>query len=301
MGVDNLPIDMMIGLDTSLSMDFDDKWINVRDALKLFVGNPKYTDLGVGLQFFPIRKQCNVDAYQTPAVPLQLQAQAAGPIIAALDAQEMAGGTPMVPLLEGLYGYLHTTGTTNRKQVLVLATDGFPDDNCLDTDNGQVLANTFDNAIAVAKTAFNGTPSIPTFVIGVGTELTALNDVAAAGGTTAATIVDTSSGSDTQAAFVAALDNIRKRAIPCDFAIPSGPIDVNATNVTYTPGSGPSEQLVFVGSDTDCTKAPDNGWYFDNEANPTEVILCDATCNIVKEDDLGKVSLVFGCPRIDVK
>ena len=43
------------------------KWSNVRDALKAFVGNPAYADLGVGLQFFPIRKQCSVADYQTPA------------------------------------------------------------------------------------------------------------------------------------------------------------------------------------------------------------------------------------------
>lgn len=299
--VQKSPIDMMIGLDTSLSMDFDDKWINVRDALKLFVGNPKYVDLGVGLQFFPIRKQCDADAYKDPAVPLQLIAQSEGPIIQALDAQEMAGGTPMVPLLQGLTSYLASNAQPNRKPVLVLATDGFPDDNCLDTAGG-AMANTFDNAIAVAKAAFEGTPSVPTFVIGVGTELTALDDIAAAGGTTAATLVDTSAGVDTQAAFVTALDNIRKRAIPCTYAIPnSGAIDPHQTNVSYTPGGGTAEQLVFVGSDSDCTKAPTNGWYFDNPTNPTEVILCAATCNVVKEDDLGQVSLVFGCPRVDVK
>src|SRR5262245_30982848 len=61
---ERVPVDMVIGLDTSFSMDFDQKWTNVRAALKQFVSNPAYAELGIGLQFFPIVKQCNVGEYQ---------------------------------------------------------------------------------------------------------------------------------------------------------------------------------------------------------------------------------------------
>src|SRR5258707_1200912 len=44
---EKLPVDMILGLDTSFSMDFDSKWPNVRDALKSFVSNPAYADLGL--------------------------------------------------------------------------------------------------------------------------------------------------------------------------------------------------------------------------------------------------------------
>ena len=56
---EKLPVDMVIGLDTSFSMDFDSKWVNVRSALKTFVANPQYADLGIALQFFPLRRQCS--------------------------------------------------------------------------------------------------------------------------------------------------------------------------------------------------------------------------------------------------
>lgn len=292
------PVDMVIGLDTSFSMDFDSKWPNVRDALKAFVGNPAYADLGVGLQFFPIRKQCSVADYQMPAVPLTLQPQAAAPIGAALDAQQMAGGTPMVPLLEGLTKYLTANAKPGRKPVLVLATDGVPDDTCLSSEDG-ARPNTLDNAVAVADAALKGTPSISTFVIGVGGELLALNAIAAAGGTGAATLVDT--GGNAQQALLAALDGIRRKAIPCDYDIPPGTIDPESTNVTYT-SNGNTKNLVFVGNEAGCGKAPDGaGWYFDNEAAPKKVILCAAMCEAVKGDDLGSVELVFGCPRVGVK
>ncbi|HVH44562.1 MAG TPA: vWA domain-containing protein [Labilithrix sp.] len=292
------PVDMVIGLDTSFSMDFDSKWANVRDALKAFASNPAYADLGVGLQFFPIRKQCSVADYQVPAVPLGLQPQAAGPIAAALDAQQMAGGTPMVPLLEGLTKYLAANAKPGRKPVIVLATDGVPDDTCLSSENGS-LPNTLENAVAVADGALKGTPSIATFVIGVGGELTALNAIAVAGGTGSATLVDT--GGNAQQALLAALDNVRRKAIPCDYDIPPGTIDPQSTNVTYT-SAGSTRQLVFVGNEASCAKAPDGaGWYFDDEAAPKKVVLCKAMCESVKGDDSGSVDLVFGCPRVGVK
>src|SRR5450631_1730365 len=46
-----VPLDMGLGVDTSYSMDFDDKWIQVRDALNVFANNPNYTNMGVALQF----------------------------------------------------------------------------------------------------------------------------------------------------------------------------------------------------------------------------------------------------------
>jgi hypothetical protein len=294
---ERVPVDMVIGLDTSFSMDFDDKWQNVRDALKAFVGNPAYADLGIGLQFFPIRKQCSVADYAVPAVPITLQPQAVGPIHAALDAQQMAGGTPIVPLLQGLTKYLVENAKPGRKPVIVLATDGIPDDTCLSSADG-ALPNTLENAIAVADKALKGTPSIATFVIGVGGELAPLNQIAAAGGTTQATLVDT--GGNAQQALIEALDGVRRQAIPCDYDIPPGTIDVNATNVTYTTG-GTTKQLVFVGNAAGCAKAPNEGWYFDDEAAPKKVILCPAVCDAVKTDDAGSVDLLFGCPRVEIR
>jgi hypothetical protein len=293
---EKLPVDMVIGLDTSFSMDFDDKWVNVRDALKTFVANPAYADLGIALQFFPLRKQCNVVDYSAPAVKLGLQPMVKGPITLTLDAQQMAGGTPMVPLLEGLTTYLQANANPARKQVIVLATDGVPDDSCLAPTAGN-KANTIENAVAVASAAFKGTPSIPTFVIGVGSELTALNAIGQAGGTGDAVLVDTAANA--QAAFLKALDNIRKAAIPCDFPLPAaGEVDVANTNVTYTASDGTSKTYASVGNEAGCSKAPNDGWYFDDEAKPTKVILCAGACSVVKADDGGSVDVVFGCPRV---
>lgn len=294
-----VPLDMVIGLDTSFSMDFDQKWTNVRSALEAFVKNPAYADLGIGLQFFPIRKQCSVIDYQALAVGLALTPQVAGPITQALDTQQMAGGTPMVPLLQGLTAYLRANAKPGRKPVIILATDGVPDDTCASPVGGE-LPNTLDNAIAVAGQAFTGTPSISVFLIGVGAELSALNGIAQAGGTTQASLVDT--GGNAQQAFLKALDNARKEAIPCDVAIPAGStVDPNKMNVTYTPAGSAAQQLVFVGDATGCSKASQNGWYFDDPKQPTKVTLCPAACDVAKADDRSQIDVVFGCPRVDVR
>lgn len=295
---EKVPLDMVIGLDTSFSMDFDDKWTNVRAALKSFAKNPAYSELGIGLQFFPIRKICSVADYATPAVALQLQPQAAASIIAALDAQQMADGTPMVPLLQGLSQYLKANAKPDRKPVIVLATDGVPDSTCLGATGGG-LSNTLENAVAVATEAKSATPSITTFVIGVGGELSALDAIAKAGGTDKATLVDT--GGNTEQLFLKALDQIRKQAIPCDYTIPDKVEDPTKTNVTYTPASGGAVQFVFVGNAEGCAKAPTNGWYFDDEKAPKKVVLCAQACDAVKQDDNGRVDVVFGCPRLEVR
>lgn len=295
----NVPLDMVIGLDTSFSMDFDDKWTNVKAALESFVTNPSYADLGIGLQFFPIRKQCSVPDYQALAVALGPEATVSTPITQALDAQMMAGGTPTVPLLQGLIGYLQAHPNPAHKPVIVLATDGVPDDACASPVDGET-PNTLANAIAVTAAAYAATPSISVFVIGVGSELTALNGIAQAGGTGQATLVDT--GGNAQQQFLAALDAARRTAIPCDFAIPpDSVVDPSQTNVVYQPAGAAQQQFVFVDDATGCSQAAMNGWYFDDPSAPTKVILCGGACDMVKADDRGQVNVVFGCPRIDVR
>jgi hypothetical protein len=296
---ENVPLDMVIGLDTSFSMDFDNKWTNVKAALESFVTNPSYSDLGIGLQFFPIRKQCSVPDYRALAVALGPEGQVSTPITQALEAQMMSGGTPTVPLLQGLVGYLQAHANPAHKPVIVLATDGVPDDAC-DSPVAGETPNSLANAIAVTAAAYAGTPSIPVFVIGVGSELTALNGIAQAGGTGQATLVDT--GGNAAQQFLAALDAARRTAIPCDFAIPSDThVDPAETNVVYAPSGAPQQQFVFVGDASSCSQAATNGWYFDDANMPTKVILCGGACDMVKDDDRGQVNVVFGCPRIDVR
>jgi hypothetical protein len=293
-----LPVEILFGIDTSFSMDFESKWTSLSAALTSFVNDPASAGLDLGIQFFPLRETCDVAGYEALAVPVGPQSTV-GPLISqAIAAKMMAGGTPTVQILEGLVAYLQANPPmAGVKPIIVLATDGIPDSTCLAVPDGGTT-NSLANAEAVAAAAFGGSSSIPTFVIGVGSDLTALNGLAAAGGTGSATLV--SVGADAgnpEQAFVNALNAIRQQALPCEFAIPSGTmLTPSETNVDYTPGTGATESLVYVASSSGCSMAPTNGWYFDNPTNPTQVVLCSGACNVVKADPNGEVSVVLGCP-----
>src|SRR5205085_2259456 len=104
----------------------------------------------------------------------------------------------------------------DHKVVLVVATDGIPDDSCIaPTDGG--MTNSLANAVSLVGTAANSEPKLPVFVIGVGSELTALNQISQAGGTGDALLVDTAQ--NIEAAFTNALHTIRKTALTCEYPI----------------------------------------------------------------------------------
>lgn len=296
-----IPLDMALGVDTSYSMDFDDKWPQVRDALNVFAKNPNYVNMGVALQFFPVRQQCNVDQYAAPIVPMQVLPGVQPSITNAVGAQRMFGGTPLVQVMQGMVGYMRDWAKAHldRKPVLVLATDGIPDDTCSASNIDP--SNSLENALALAKESFEGEPSIPVFVIGVGEELTALDSIAEAGGTEKAAVISTSG--NVTAEFLAALDGIRHLALSCSYDIPppkTGEIDYGAVNVTFSEGAGKTSTFYYVRSPEDCELSPDSGWYYDDPKAPKQVVLCPQTCERVSAATDGKMDVAFGCKRNDI-
>ncbi|MFO0674934.1 MAG: vWA domain-containing protein [Polyangiaceae bacterium] len=297
--VELAPLDMLIALDTSFSMDFDEKWPNVSNAITSFTKNATFDGLGVALQYFPIRAQCSVSGYQTPAVPFDTLPNVGIPIRTSLSKQQMSGGTPMVPVLQGTLTYAasYQQAHPDHRVVVVLATDGIPDDSCQVPPPGG-LANTISNAVSVVGQAQSGT-GMKTFVIGVGDELTALNAIAQAGGTGTAVLVSTSSNVEKQ--FSDALNSIRKTSLACDYAIPppsdGKPLDLERVNVRFTVGAT-STTFLYVANQGQCGREPGKGWYYDDPANPKRVVLCPDVCDAVRAQPNAKVDVLFGCKRL---
>jgi hypothetical protein len=288
---------MLLALDTSYSMDYLQKWPSVKAALKAFVGDSRFAYIGMGLQYFPLRAQCKVEDYAKPAVPIGPLLTSAGAIASSLDEQRMAGGTPMVPMLQGVIDYARGYAEKNpeRRTVVVLATDGIPDTSCIVGST----PNTIDNVVAVAQGGAAGKPAVPTFVIGVGSELTALDQIAKAGGTTSAFLVDTSK--DIQSAFLQALNDIR-RDLACEYKVPPPPsseigIDYAAVKVRYT-ANGASELFTNVGKQENCAQAGAKGWYYDDPKKPTKILLCEQTCKKASSSDDAQIDVIFGCKAI---
>ncbi len=298
--VQALGADVLFLLDTSYSMDYNLKWTSISQALEQFVQDPRFTGLGAGIQYFPLRETCDEPSYAMPAVPVDVLPAASSTLITSIESKRMAGGTPTAPAMQGVLAYETARAAANptRKQVVVMATDGVPDDSCtVEGDMG--TPNTIDEVVSLVTAAQQASPNVVTFVIGVGSELTALNAIAAAGGgTPTALLVDTTQDITTE--FSSALDQIRKLAFACEFAVPLPPagllIDPTHVNVTFTTSS--TVNFVYVGSLAGCSANLDNGWYYDDPKKPTKVILCDGACNAVRGSSNGEVDVIYGCETL---
>jgi hypothetical protein len=112
------PLDIGLAVDTSYSMDFDFKWQGVSGALVTFASAPRFKNLGVAVQFFPLLAQCDLAGYGQPAVPMS-ELPGAEPLIrTAVETQRMAGGTPLVQILSGMGSYVQTwVRASNRRTV----------------------------------------------------------------------------------------------------------------------------------------------------------------------------------------
>ncbi|MEA2748986.1 MAG: hypothetical protein QOI41_3129 [Myxococcales bacterium] len=301
------PTNLVIIYDKSGSMGdaatgFDPamKWLPVGAGMKEFFADAYSKTLRASLQFFPldddtIATTCAY-AYGTPKVALTSAADPA--FTQAIDATRPSGGTPTLPALQGGIAYAKQIATDRPgdKTAVVLVTDGEP--GFWDAAQNAFVPGCVDNDVAhaalAAKTAFEASPAVPTYVVGVGSKLDSLNAIASAGGTSAAVIVDTADPVKTKADIVSALAAIRKTEVSCDFSIPPSPagqeLDPYAVNVVLQQSDG-SEKVLGYSK----TCETNDGWRYDDVAQPTRILLCATACADARTASLGKVSIAYGC------
>jgi hypothetical protein len=311
---------MFVMLDRSGSMQDSGKWGAVTGAIQQFVDLPNLEKLGMGIAFFPTKPadpvpkgpctwpgacgtyyecvpvfntcpgdlfpddSCVSTDYSVPVVGIADLPGVGTAIKGAMAAQSPQGQiTPVGSALEGAIDYatMWAQQHTDRVTVAVLATDGEPT-GC--------VPNSVDVAAAHATEGLNSTPSVRTFVIGVG-DLGALNVIAQAGGTDQ--VIPVSAGNAGED-FLKALDEIRG-AISCQYLLPvasGGNVDPNKVNLGWTPDGGQQEIIPQVSGPGACQGQP--GWYYDNPADPKQVLLCPASCDLVSNTP-GTLDVVFGC------
>jgi hypothetical protein len=318
---EGIPADIFIMNDQSLSMSCSiptggDRWDAMKNAITTFVNSQAATGLGVGIQYFGIlqgfgdtRGTCNASVYENPDVEIGALPGNAQAIVQSLNRHGPSTYTPTPAALQGAIAHAKAWATAHPSHLtsVVLATDGEPN---LCGTTGDIVGDVAN----IAAAGFNGNPKIPTYVIGIiggsaanggrGCNLDPappnkpdLDRVAQAGGTKSAFIVDAANG-DTAAQFLDALNAIRGSAvIPCQYVLPpSEPgkeIDPGKVNVTYTPSSGSAQPLLQAPSQAQCPAS--GGWYYDDPATPTKILLCPATCSVVSADPKGQVDVLLGC------
>lgn len=316
---EGIPLDIFVMWDRSGSMDDEVnggiKWNLVVSAFQAFLTDPGSEGISVGLQYFPLdlngnpvtqsqgggrrgpndaNTSCNEAHYAAASVPIAPLPGNAAAISSSLAALAPAGRTPTRVALGGAIQHAQQWAAQHpeRTVIVVLQTDGQPN----------VCDSTVDAVAQVAAAGFSGVPSIPTYVIGVGSELGNLNTIAQAGGTGQAIVVDTTQ--DTSAQFLAALNAIRGDAqIPCEYRLPDSTatqiIDPERVNVSFVSGTGITTDLRQAASPAECDAAS-GGWYYDDPTVPTRIQLCDSTCNAVISDPDGQIDVLLGCTTIPI-
>lgn len=329
------PLDLFIMYDQSGSMNdplstTGTKWDAMKSGVGAFVNTSYNVVVSAGLGYYPLDPppcsaqsstctcfsgttvcystdggSCVVADYAVPDVPIALLPGVASQIVNSLNAHGPGGGSPMRPALEGAYQYAASWASAHPsdKTVVVLTTDGDLTNFC--------APNSIQDAANTAAAALASTPSISTFVIGLGASLTALDQIAAAGGTGIALLIDPASPDATQVildAMSLIVDSARitvpqtiVRSVPCAWQIPTPPngmpLDPMELNVQAAPlGSSPIA-IGAVPTDADCANV-DGGWYYDDPINPTTIWMCPQTCDAVMALQSAEIDVLLGCPTV---
>lgn len=243
---------------------------------------------------------CSSAHYGSPAVSYGALPTNASFVKSSLAGHDVGGLTPTAPALQGAIDAAKAQKTANptHASAVVLVTDGFPTD-CSPID-----------IPGVSTIAQGGkTAGVSTYVIGVFTKdeesaaKTNLNQIASAGGSGTAFVVNTSQ--NVAQVFGQALTAIRGQALPCEYTLPvpkSGTPDYAKVNVQYTSNGKPTT-IYYVANAGACDPTS-GGWYYDVDPSgggkPTKVEICPATCGGFKADLTAKVDIVQGCKTVTV-
>ncbi|WP_437676777.1 vWA domain-containing protein [Sorangium sp. So ce131] len=282
------------------------KWDPVVAATKQFFMDPASEGFRASLTFFPgaggRQRMCVADTYLTPDVPMTpLPSPAFGEAIDAVTPPDDISwriGTPTAFVMEGTLAFIEAERQRNPgKYAIVLVTDGYPEQCGRGADSIETVVQHVDAARA---------SNISTFVIGVDNppvegapaSLTNLHQIATAGGTEEAFILDTGNAAVTSAAFKAAIEEIRGAAVSCTIPIPPPPdgrtFDKQKVSVTYT--SATTSAPTTLGYDQGC--ATDSAWRYDDPANPTSIVLCDGACAKVQAEFEVSLGVDFTCEDV---
>lgn len=303
---DQIPLNIFIALDVSGSMVNAGHWPNVKAGLKSFFGDPQSAGLKIALIYFPKKSPltCDPNDYTVPEVPPAALTADPAPtdvqeqtLSTSLDANTPVSGQ-YTPMYGGLGGALqaaqaHMNANPNEKAVVILVTDGIPEGSYCSSFQLQIA-----NIAALAAAGYNGTPSVLTFALGLqGSNESQLQQIAQSGGGSAFFL---GGGANTQQLLIDTLKNISGTLLACEYAMPESqpgqpPVDPKKVNVTFITGAGAEQQFYKVDGPAQCVPG---GWYYDNEANPTKILLCPETCTMVQADPQGKIEIVLGCASI---
>ncbi len=269
----------------------------LREAATAFLGDPMSSGIGVGIGYFgnlPIgQASCEATDYDDPAVGIAALPGNVSAIVQSMKGVRPTGETPTGPAIRGACSYTRRwkTAHPDHEVVILLLTDGKPEAevSCRATGCCPTLAD----ALAAANECVTGTPAVRTYVLGVGPLLSDLEQLAAAGGTQRAYLVESS---NVVQQVLEALRKIRGTASRCDLLLPKTAggqvVDPKTLNLHYEISPCDHRLVPRVGSVAECAGAA--GWFYDDPVQPTRVQLCPASCDQLSNPQI-RLTFSGGC------
>ncbi len=276
----------------------------IEDALERFMTDDESTGIGMALGFFgfdtPGEITCDPAAYEEPAVSWGVLPAHAGSITDAIDAVEPIGETPTDAALEGACAVAtaRKAAEPSHKVVVLLVTDGHPEAP-ISCDQLDVCCPTMEASTAMTSACLEEA-GIETYVLGVGPFLENLSEIAEAGGTEAAYLVQEGEVSDR---VLEALNAIRADAvIPCELQIPAPPagenLDYDQVNVLFADATCEGRTFGRVTGPSACGDA--DGWHYDDPVSPERILLCPRSCDRVSVPG-GQLVMQLGCDTVVIR
>lgn len=285
---------------TTADPNLPTKWYTTKEALKKAIAKMPKED-SAGITLFNVDNTCGV--VSTPNVAVKkVDDQQLVDLASLLDGVSPEGLTPIVGAVTLGFNHLHTNTFVGKKYI-VLITDG--KETCAEGMVDNFLTSTVPNALSVG---------IRTFVIGApGSEpaRSLLSRIAFEGGTASsptckhtalpADIGDchfdlTDPSLDLSVALGQALDKVSRDALTCEYDVPTsetGTVDLAKVNVVYTPANG-APQTIPQDTSKECQSA--DGWRYSPDGK--RITLCGPSCEKLKADTTGSVSIQLGCQTV---
>jgi hypothetical protein len=294
------------------------KWETTRDGLKAAIQALKKTNPvpSVGVMLFNSDDGCG--APDKPNVDMaELLDPQTNLLLLSLDQVTCKGDTPLVGTCMNAYQYLYTNAASFTGNLfVVLLTDGA--ENCHEDFKPTFLQKVKDAASIGIRTFVLGAP-------GSESGRSFLSQIAWNGGTASSKSCDhpendpnypadkgnchidmTVSGdggsaTDFGTALKDALAKVSGSALSCEMDVPEAPdgggqVNPGEVNVLHTMEDGGTEWLKR--DDTLACSDPNNvGWQY-QDASQAKIIVCGSSCDRIKNDPKGSVSIILGCETI---
>ncbi len=130
-------------------------------------------------------------------------------------------------------------------------------------------------------------------------------DLAAARGTVYEKLVSQTGGvhgdlcqQDFDPVFDAIADAMLGSSISCEWVIPEPPegetFDAEKVNLVFEDDDDNEDDIGYVIDQSQCDDV-EHGWYYDDNNDPSSIHVCPQTCDWIKGQTEGKISIQFGC------